>query len=64
MILTGIFCWGPNINCINAFFFFIHVYKHTSMNAMKYSLVGWVMNTTRNTVVGQIQGDTANVRLM
>ena len=31
---------------------------------MKYSLVGWVMNTERKTVVGQIQGDTANVRQM
>ncbi|CAH3160515.1 unnamed protein product [Porites lobata] len=38
--------------------------KHTRINAGKHSLVGWVMNTQHNTVVGQLQGDTGKVSLM
>lgn len=38
--------------------------KYTRDNAKKHSLVGWVMNTQQNTVVGQLQGDAANVKLM
>ncbi|PFX24110.1 acylphosphatase-1-like [Stylophora pistillata] len=38
--------------------------KYTRINATKHELVGWVMNTPHNTVVGQLQGETANVRLM
>lgn len=39
-------------------------YKETRINATKHKLVGWVKNTPHNTVVGQLQGETANVRLM
>jgi len=39
-------------------------FKHTGINALNHSLVGWVMNTPRATVVGQLQGNTGNVRLM
>ncbi|KAJ7390582.1 Acylphosphatase-2 [Desmophyllum pertusum] len=38
--------------------------KHTRNNATKHGLVGWVMNTQRNTVVGQLQGQPGSVRLM
>ena len=38
--------------------------QHTRINAGKHSLVGWVMNTQHNTVVGQLQGDIGKVSLM
>lgn len=38
--------------------------KYTKINATKHKLVGWVMNTPHNTVIGQLQGETSNVLLM
>ncbi|XP_020617568.1 acylphosphatase-2-like [Orbicella faveolata] len=37
---------------------------HTGINAEKHRLVGWVMNTQHNTVVGQLQGEVGSVSRM
>ncbi|KAM6336032.1 acylphosphatase-1 [Podargus strigoides] len=36
--------------------------KYTQREAQRLGLVGWVQNTSHNTVRGQIQGPTARVR--
>ncbi|XP_067020174.1 acylphosphatase-2-like [Acropora muricata] len=38
--------------------------KDTRRTALEHSLVGWVMNTSHKTVVGQLQGEKASVHLM
>ncbi|XP_068687889.1 acylphosphatase-1-like [Montipora capricornis] len=38
--------------------------KNTKQTAAEHSIVGWVMNTKRKTVVGQLQGERANIRIM
>lgn len=38
--------------------------QYTRLTALELSLVGWVMNTSHKTVVGQLQGEKANVHLM
>ena len=42
----------------------ILVFQHTKETAEQYGIVGWVMNTTRGTVQGQIQGPPEKIRLM
>ncbi|XP_053458391.1 acylphosphatase-1 isoform X1 [Nycticebus coucang] len=38
--------------------------KHTQAEGKKLGLVGWVQNTDRGTVQGQLQGPTSKVRHM
>ena len=38
--------------------------KYTQLEAKKLRLVGWVMNTEKGTVVGQMQGKEADVAKM
>ena len=38
--------------------------KNTKIQAKQHGLVGWVMNTTRGTVVGVIQGPDDKLELM
>ncbi|KAK2551564.1 Acylphosphatase-2 [Acropora cervicornis] len=38
--------------------------QYTRLTALEHSLAGWVMNTSHKTVVGQLQGKKASVRLM
>lgn len=38
--------------------------KHTEKKSKEYGLVGWVKNTPRLTVVGQLQGEEKKIGLM
>ncbi len=38
--------------------------KFTHVEAQKLKLVGWVMNTKQNTVIGQMQGPEADIKKM
>ncbi|XP_031549309.1 acylphosphatase-2-like [Actinia tenebrosa] len=38
--------------------------KYTWKKALELKLVGWVKNTKKNTVVGQVQGEKSNVERM
>ncbi len=47
---------------------FLRIYflslQHTQNMAKKQGIVGWVQNTPRGTVVGVVQGPTANIETM
>ncbi|XP_020912031.1 acylphosphatase-1-like [Exaiptasia diaphana] len=38
--------------------------KYTRLKAKELNLVGWVKNTKRNTVIGQMQGEPSGIDVM
>jgi acylphosphatase len=45
-------------------YYFIISFQYTQKKAKELHIVGWVMNTHRGTVLGQLQGSTEAVKSM
>ncbi|XP_045187073.2 acylphosphatase-1-like isoform X2 [Mercenaria mercenaria] len=55
---------GGNLVSVDFEIYGVFFRRDTQKQAKKLHLVGWVMNTHRNTVLGQLQGPADAVKLM